>query len=51
VVKITPNREASLVISGSGIVGLAFLLEGDAAVTTRDTVYHVGLDIVGRLLH
>jgi hypothetical protein len=51
VVKITPNREASLVISGSGIVGLAFLPEGDAAVATRDTVYHVGLDIVGRLLH
>ncbi|MHB1957404.1 MAG: SMP-30/gluconolactonase/LRE family protein [Acidobacteriaceae bacterium] len=51
VVKITPKREASLVISGSGIVGLAFLPEGDAAVATRDTVYHVGLDIVGRLLH
>jgi DNA-binding beta-propeller fold protein YncE len=51
VVKITPQREASLVISGSGIVGLAFLPEGDAAVATRDTVYHVGLDIVGRLLH
>ncbi|HEY5255992.1 MAG TPA: gluconolaconase, partial [Acidobacteriaceae bacterium] len=51
VVKITPSREASLVISGSGIVGLAFLPEGDATVATRDTVYHVGLDIVGRLLH
>ena len=51
VVRITPNREASLVISGSGIVGLAFLPEGDAVVATRDTVYHVGLDIVGRLLH
>ncbi|MHB1936049.1 MAG: Vgb family protein [Acidobacteriaceae bacterium] len=50
VVKITPKREPSLVISGSGIVGLAFLPEGDAAVTTRDTVYHVGLDIVGSLL-
>lgn len=51
VVKITPDREASLVISGSGIVGLAFLPEGDATIATRDTVYHVGLDIVGRLLH
>ena len=51
VVKITPKREASLVISGSGIVGLAFLPEGDVAVATRDTVYHVGLDIVGQLLH
>lgn len=51
VVKITPQREASLVVSGSGIVGLAFLPEGDAVLATRDTVYHVGLDIVGELLH
>lgn len=51
VVKITPQREASLVIAGSGIVGLAFLPEGDAVVATRDTVYHVGLDVAGRLLH
>lgn len=50
VVKITPKRAASLVISGSGIVGLAFLPDGDAAVATRDTVYHVGLDTLGRLL-
>lgn len=50
VVKITPKREASLVVSGSGIVGLAFLPEGDAVLATRDTVYHVGLEIVGRLL-
>lgn len=50
VVKITRQREASLVVSGSGIVGLAFLTDGDAALATRDTVYHVGLDIAGRLL-
>ena len=50
VVKITPKREASLVVSGSGIVGLAFLPEGDAVLATRDTVYHVALDIAGRLL-
>ncbi|MHB8301912.1 MAG: NHL repeat-containing protein [Acidobacteriaceae bacterium] len=51
VVKITPEREASLAISGSGVVGLAFLPEGDAVLATRDTVYHVGLDVIGRLLH
>jgi len=50
VVRITPRQEASLVVSGSGIVGLAFLPEGDAALATRDTVYHVGLDIAGRLV-
>lgn len=49
VVKITSERTASLVVSGSGIVGLAFLPEGDAVLATRDTVYHVGLDIAGRL--
>ncbi|MGC1784216.1 MAG: IPT/TIG domain-containing protein [Acidobacteriaceae bacterium] len=51
IVRITPKREASLVVSGPGIVGLAFLAEGDAALVTRDTVYHVGLDIAGRLPH
>ncbi len=50
IVKITPGREASLVISGAGIVGLAFLPEGDAVVATRDTVYHIGLAAAGRLL-
>lgn len=50
VVKITPDRVASLAVAGAGIVGLAFLPEGDAALVTRDTVYHVGLGINGRLL-
>lgn len=50
VVKITPERTASLVVSGSGIVGIAFLPAGDAVLATRDTVYHVGLDVAGRLL-
>lgn len=50
VVKITPAREASLAVSGSGIVGLAFLPDRDAVLATRDTVYHLGLDIAGRRL-
>lgn len=50
VVKITPDREASLVISGSGIVGFAFLPDEDMVVATRDTIYHVGLNVAGRLL-
>ncbi len=41
IVKITPQREASLVLSGSGIVGLAFLPDGDAVVATQTCVYHV----------
>lgn len=50
VVRITPERVPSLVVSGSGIVGMAFLPEGDAVLATRDTVYHVGLDVAGYLL-
>lgn len=50
VVRITPDRVPSLVVSGSGIVGMAFLPEGDAVLATRDTVYHVGLDVAGYLL-
>lgn len=42
IVKITPEREATLVVSGSGIVGLAFLPDGGAAVATQTCVYHVG---------
>lgn len=50
VVKITPDGQASLALSGSSIVGLAFMPEGDAILATRDTIYHVGLGITGRLL-
>lgn len=50
VVQITAQRQASLFISGSGIVGLAFLPEGDAALATTDAVYHVAVDVPGRLL-
>jgi hypothetical protein len=31
-------------------VGLAFLEDGNAALATRDALYHVALDIEGRLL-
>jgi streptogramin lyase len=50
VVRITPEREASLAISGSGIVGLAFLPGEDAVLATRDTIYHIGFSVTGRLL-
>ncbi len=50
IVRITPNREASLAVSGSNLVGLAFLEDGCAALATRDALYHVALDIEGRKL-
>ena len=50
IVKITPEREASLAVSGSNLVGLAFLDDGCAALATKDALYHVCLDIEGRPL-
>ena len=47
---ITPSREASLLVSGPDLVGLAFLEDGCAALATRDALYHVALDIEGRRL-
>ncbi|MDP9037697.1 MAG: gluconolaconase [Acidobacteriota bacterium] len=49
-VRITPGREASLVVSGNNLVGLAFLEDGCAALATRDALYHVCLDIEGAKL-
>jgi len=50
IVRITPGREATLAVSGSNLVGLAFLDDGCAALATRDALYHVVLDIEGRRL-
>ena len=50
IVRITPQREASLAVSGNNLVGLAFLEDGCAAHATRDALYHVALDIEGRWL-
>ena len=50
IVRITPQREATLAISGNNLVGLAFLDDGCAALATRNALYHVALDIEGRKL-
>jgi len=50
IVRITPQREASLAVSGNNLVGLAFLEDGCAVLATRDALYHVALDIEGRKL-
>lgn len=50
IVRITPQREASLAISGNNLVGLAFLEDGCAALATRNALYHIALDIQGRKL-
>ncbi len=50
IVRITPAGEASLILSGNNLVGLAFLEDGCAALATRDGLYHVDLGIEGRPL-
>jgi sugar lactone lactonase YvrE len=50
IVRITPQREATLAVSGNNLVGLAFLEDGCAALATKDALYHVALDIEGRRL-
>ncbi len=49
IVRITPKREASLAVSGSGLVGLAFLQDGAAALATTSALYHVNMQAEGRL--
>ena len=41
--RITPAGEIGLAVSGSNLVGLAFMPRGRVALATRDAVYEVGL--------
>lgn len=50
IVRITPARDASLVLAGPNLVGLAFLADGCAALAARDALYHVDMGVQGRLL-
>jgi DNA-binding beta-propeller fold protein YncE len=47
VVRITPQGEASLVLSGANIVGLAFSPLGTAILATNEAVYDVDLGVEG----
>ena len=50
VVRITPDREAQLYLSGPGIVGCAFTPSKSMMVATSNAVYRVDVDIRGRRL-
>jgi sugar lactone lactonase YvrE len=50
IVRITPQREASLALSGNNLAGLAFLEDGMAVLATKDALYHVALEVEGRPL-
>jgi sugar lactone lactonase YvrE len=50
VVRITPDGEAELFLSGPGIVGLAFTPSKALAITTNNAVYRVDVGIRGQAL-
>jgi sugar lactone lactonase YvrE len=49
VVRITPDREASLFLSGPGIVGLAFAPSGACIVATNSMIYRVECGVLPRV--
>lgn len=50
VVRITPKREASLFVSGPGIVGLAFTPTGAMIVSTTNSIYRLEVGIPPQIL-
>ena len=48
IVKLTPDRQASLAVSGQNLVGLAFGPGEAAVLATTSGVYHLAWDIAGR---
>jgi sugar lactone lactonase YvrE len=50
IVKITPDKKASLVVAGQNLVGLAFAPENSAVLATTSSVYHLAWDIAGKNL-
>jgi sugar lactone lactonase YvrE len=50
VVRIDPDRQAELFLSGPGIVGMAFTPSRSLVVTTTNAVYRVDVGIKGRPL-
>ena len=50
IVRITPDRSASLVVSGHNLVGLAFAPQRSVVLATTSSIYHLAWDIAGRSL-
>jgi streptogramin lyase len=50
IVRITPDRNASLAVSGHNLVGLAFAPENSVVLATGSSVYHLAWNIQGRQL-
>jgi sugar lactone lactonase YvrE len=50
VVRVTPKGEASLVLAGNNLVGVAFSPHGTMVLATNDAVYDVDLGVAGMSL-
>jgi sugar lactone lactonase YvrE len=50
IVRITPDAKASLVISGHGLVGLAFAPGRSAVLATQNAIHHLSWGIQGKAL-
>jgi hypothetical protein len=48
--RITPERRAELVVSGTGLVGLAFTSGPAAILVTTQSVYHLNWSVRGKPL-
>jgi sugar lactone lactonase YvrE len=46
-VQISPDGGAKLVVAGSGIVGIAFLSDGDAVLATNQALFRLALGVEG----
>jgi hypothetical protein len=51
VVRISPNRQAELFVSGPGIVGLAFTPSRSLVLATTNALYRADVGIKGRPLY
>jgi hypothetical protein len=49
-VKLTPDAQASLVVSGHNLVGLAFAPGRSVVLATNSAVHHLAWNIAGKLL-
>ena len=47
IIKITPEKHASLAIAGHGLVGLAFTHKGGAVLVTTNSVFHLAWGVQG----
>lgn len=47
IVRVTPDKQASLVVSGPNLVGLAFAPGHSAVLATTSAIYHLAWDVQG----